>query len=431
MGPGPIPAGLKAAEEAERGQGYLEAAEVYERILGHVTDPLVRAQILCRLGNAHYQAVDPARAQRYFEQGIPLLEAEGRHREAGRYRMLLGRCYWERSRPDAAREEYEHARVTLEAEGPSEDLANAYVRLAGLHMFECEYEECKAMAQRAIEVAHTAHADAARIWAAGFLGGGLMALGQPEEGLALIDASHRDAMAQGLHWIARNALHNGIVMRCTNLRAKDALGRIGLYEELRIGGRPTPLEPFAVGSIWFFLGYPDKARVLHEQAAVLAREGESSTAEGWIRQALADNISALGRSQEAPAMMRRPEEKRELQDDVRYIQSFIRIAPDAGEVDQAVAQAERTFVGERRGALQDARPVLDAGVEAWLRGGRVARRAARLGRPPPFRARGWLALPSVLRSSSSRVGCAWPLMGDRATRRRPRRRRRANRPPRG
>ena len=368
-----IPVGLRAADEAEHGQGYREAAEVYERILGHVSDPLVRAQILCRLGNAHFQAVDPARAERYFEQGIPLLEAEGQHREAARYRMLLGRCYWERSRPEAARAEYEHARVTLEAEGPSEDLANAYVRLAGLHMFECEYEECKAMAQRAIEVANTAHAAAARIWAGGFLGGGLIALGQVEEGLALIDASHRDAMARGLHWIARNALHNGIVMRCTNLRAKEALGRIRLYDDLRVGGRPTPLEPFAIGSIWFFLGYPDKARILHEQAAVLAREGESSTAEGWIRQALADNISALGRSQEALAMMRRPDEKRELQDDVRYMQSFIRIALDAGEVDQALVQAERIFERERWGALQELRPLLDAGVEGLLRGGRVDR----------------------------------------------------------
>jgi len=38
--------------------------------------------------------------------------------------MILGRCYWERSRPRDARAEYERARAIFEADGASEDLAN-------------------------------------------------------------------------------------------------------------------------------------------------------------------------------------------------------------------------------------------------------------------------------------------------------------------
>jgi len=366
-----IPVGIKAAEDAERGQAFREAAQLYERILAHVPDDLTRGEILCRLGQAYFQAIEPARAQHYLEQGIPLLEARGQNREAARYRMVLGRCNWERSRPDVARAEYERARAIFESEGPSEDLANAYVRLAGLHLFECEYEECRALAERAIEVAQAAKAESARIWASVFYGGALAGLGQLDEGYAIMDRSHREAADRGLYWIARNALYNGIMIRNLNLHAREAMSRVALFEALRVGGRPNPLEVFAPGETWLFLGYPEKALALCEQAMVLAKESDSSTFQVWIRRGLAGATAALGHPREALAIIDAREKHTELQDLVRYEQEIIRLLIDAGDGEQAAREALTVAGRTRWGSWREAGPLYDVAVEALLAVGRT------------------------------------------------------------
>ncbi|HSO93963.1 MAG TPA: adenylate/guanylate cyclase domain-containing protein, partial [Candidatus Dormibacteraeota bacterium] len=364
------PVAMKAAEDAERSQAFREAATLYERLLTHAHDGVNRGRLLCKLGNAHYQMADPARAQRFLEEGVPLLETGGQPREAARYRMLLGRCYWERSRPADARIEYERARGVLEVEGPSEDLANAYIRLASLHFFEFEVEECRDMALRAVEVASAAGADSARIWAGVFLGGAMVPLGQLDEGFAIMDRSHEEAAARGFHWIARNALYNGIIERCLVLRAKEALPRLELFKELEVGGRPTALDLFARGSIALCLGYPEKARPYFEEALVLAREGESSTFEAWIRRNLAETISALGKVREGLAMLPAREGQQELQDLIQYERLQIRLNLDAGEVAAAVAEAVAVLARKEWGWSGEAKQLYDAAVEALLLGGR-------------------------------------------------------------
>ncbi|HSS95091.1 MAG TPA: AAA family ATPase, partial [Candidatus Dormibacteraeota bacterium] len=92
-----VPAGIKAAEDAERNQADREAAQLYERLLTHVKDGQMRAPLLCHAGSAYQRANEPAKAQRFLEQGIPLLEAGGQEVEAAGFRITLGRCYWERS----------------------------------------------------------------------------------------------------------------------------------------------------------------------------------------------------------------------------------------------------------------------------------------------------------------------------------------------
>ncbi len=129
-----IPMCIKAAEEAERRRGYLEAVELYGRVLPHLTDRLTRGQILARLGNAYFLAGDPGRAQPYLEEGIQRMDECRQGIEAASYRLSLDRCYRDRSRPDLARAEYERARESLEPQGPSEDLANAHVHLPRLEL---------------------------------------------------------------------------------------------------------------------------------------------------------------------------------------------------------------------------------------------------------------------------------------------------------
>ncbi len=367
-----IPVAIRAAEDAEGGHAFREAAELYERILAHVHDDLTRGRILCRLGNALYEANQPARAQHYFEQGVPLLEAAGQTREAARYRMVLGRCNWERSRPDVARAEYERARAVFEAEGPSEDLANAYVRLAGLHFFELEVTESHRMAQKAIEVAEAVHADSPRIWAGVFLGGAMVPMGQVDEGFAIVDASHREAVAHGLYWIARNALYNGIIERCLVFRAKEGLARIPLFKEMRVGDTPASLELFAEADCLLCLGFPDRARALYESALSLSREDQSSTFEAWIRRNLAEAVSALGQARAALELMPDRQGQREMQDLIQYERLLIRLNLDGGDQNAAVSEALVVLARPAwGGGLPETRHLYDGAVEALVGAGRT------------------------------------------------------------
>jgi class 3 adenylate cyclase/tetratricopeptide (TPR) repeat protein len=366
-----IPVGIKAAEDAERNAAYREAATLYERMLAHVRDELTRGQLVCRLGDAHFRLSDPGRAQRYLEEGIPLLEGLDQRREAARYRLVLGRCYWERSRPDAARAEYERARAELEPFGPSEDLANAYIRLAGLHFFELEDVEARDMARRAIDVAEAAHAEPARIWAGVFLGGALVSLGQPDEGFAIMDASYRDASARSLHLIAANALHNALILRCLALRAKDAFRQLPLYESLRIGGQPNRLENYDHGEVWWCFGYPAKARRFYETAIALARQQEAWTFEAWFHRSLALSVSALGRTHDAIAVLPSRESQRELQDLHRYTAYLIRLLIDDGELERAAAESLAVIGQPKLASAEQDKGLCDVVVEALTSGGRL------------------------------------------------------------
>ncbi len=54
----------------------------------------------------------------------------------------------------------------------------AYVRLAGLHAFELEYELCLEAARSAVEIAEAAGADFERVYALAFLGLGYLDAGE-------------------------------------------------------------------------------------------------------------------------------------------------------------------------------------------------------------------------------------------------------------
>lgn len=367
-----IPVGIKAAEDAERNAAYREAARIYERMLSHVRDDLTRGQLLCRLGDAHFRAGDPGRAQRYLEEGIALLESTGQLRDAASFRLVLGRCHWERSRPEVARREYERARAELDRFGPSEDLAIAYIRLAGLHFFDHENVETRDLARRAIEVAEAAKAESARIWAGVFLGGALVSLGQPDEGLAIMDASCREATARGLHLIAANALNNSIILRLLSLRAKDALRQLSQWDSLRIGGLPSRLEYYDYGQVWFFLGYPQKARAFYEKAIALARQAEASTFEAWFDRGLAASVSALGRPREAISLLPARETQREMQDQFGYALWLIRLLIDAGDIELAVAEGLSVLENHRLASTPQGKALSDEVVEAFVRGGKLA-----------------------------------------------------------
>ena len=201
------PATLAAAEDAERRYGFEEAAELYTLLLP-VTSGLERARLLCRLGEAYWRASASARGVDPLQEGVAALEAAGERLEAARHRVTLGRVIWEMNKPALAQHEYERARTVLEEAGPSSDLALAYIRLAGMAVFEVDAPAAARLAQKAIDIADAAGAEAMRTWAYNFLGVARCYSGAMEEGIALLERSYREARERELHDIAGNALHN-------------------------------------------------------------------------------------------------------------------------------------------------------------------------------------------------------------------------------
>src|SRR5439155_14668267 len=141
---------VDAAEHALRRLAPREACDLFQRAIGLTGDIRERAVLTCRLGDALHEAGDVAAAERTLSEGIAALEQLGEPRTAARYRLTLGRCCWERSQYERAREQYERTRDVLEPEGPSEELANAYIRLSGLQSFAGAADEAQRLAERAI-----------------------------------------------------------------------------------------------------------------------------------------------------------------------------------------------------------------------------------------------------------------------------------------
>jgi len=325
-----IPMCIKAADDAERRLAYLEAAALYERVLPHLGDDLLRATIACRLGNAFYLGGERRQAGTSLENGIAALEAQGRSAEAAHYRLVLGRCYWERSEPDRARSEYERARETLEPDGPSEDLALAYLRLSGLFDFQFRPQEALAMAEKAVTVADASGAHAVRIWAYNYLGLGLVGSGRVEDGLRFLDRSYQEAVAGGLEWIAGSALSNGISVRLEHFRGREALPMLERLRALR-GRNRDILGYFYEGGIYLALGEPEKALRSSEEGVQEAEAWEATTFLGWIESNLAMIFGALGRFDDGWRVLARPHPKLERQDAILRAFATMRLALDAGD----------------------------------------------------------------------------------------------------
>ncbi len=369
-----IPVCIKAAEEAERRRGYREAAELFRRALPHLNDKLMRSQILCRLGNAHLLAGDLGKAQPYLEEGVELLEQSEQTAVAARYRLALGRCHWQRSRPDLARAEYERARMALEPQGPSEDLATAYMLLATLHVFEHESGDALRMAERAAAVAEAAGSDVPRIWAYTFIGSAMAALGRVSEGLEYMDRSYQQAVERGLDWIAENAAFNTIVILWQNFRAQETLPRMRLLRALEVGGGRQDLwAAYLEGSIQVTLGDPSKARRALDLALGLAQTAENSTFVSWIERDLAYVHGALGNFAEARRLLPKRGTQRERQSALRLLLTAIRILVDTKDIEQAAREAESVFQAINWSLHLQPREVLvvDHAVEAFLKAGRT------------------------------------------------------------
>lgn len=364
--------GMEAAEQALRAQGYREAAQLFERILPLVAEPRRQAELRCRMGTAFLLNGDTALAELHLEAGVRTLDRLGDTRVAAHFRLWLGRCRWERSRPDLAAAEYESARQVLEALGPSEDLAMAYVRFAGLASFELDGTRAIEMASRAVEIATRAGADEPRIWAYNFLGLGHIQNGQVAEGIEELDRSYREAADHGLNVIAANALYNGILVRVQHFMPAEAMERVPMLKAMQAGSMAELQALRAEGFVYLWgLGLPERALETYRDALVLAREGQALSFVHWLELQLA--VVHLQLDDPDPARRLVPDGSRAQEEQDRTMKLWVRmrLGLDAGQPETAAPAADEVLAGGDR-PLRVRLALGDVAVEALIAAGRTA-----------------------------------------------------------
>lgn len=367
-----IPVAIEAAEDAESNKAYADTAALYERIVDHVDDRCRRADILARLGTAYFFDGETRRGQRYLEEGIEGLEQCGKAREAAGFRLWLGRCYWLQARPDLALRTYESARDALEPLGPSADLAIAYVRLAGLVGFDKDHELGVKLARQAVEIAEAAGADAPRIFAYGYIGDNLEALGEVEEGLKWLDRSFMEAVEHGYEWIANTALYNSVMDNLHHCRIREAKERMAQFRARFDTGNlrePSHLQLQAFLAMRAD-GEPDRARVLLEAAIPQAEELGETLFAGRMRLNLGYVYTTLDRLSDARRLIGTEPASPERME-AMYL-SYMRLALNmaAGDLQALRSDAQKVFDLVREAPnLWSEVYLLERAVDALLRAG--------------------------------------------------------------
>ncbi|MEA2683076.1 MAG: hypothetical protein QOK05_1404 [Chloroflexota bacterium] len=363
-----LPLCLDAAADAMRRRGYREAAELYERILPHMTDKLEHGRTLSRLGEANWRAGEPASAQRYLEQAIEVLDDAGEKLEGAHYRLTLARCYWETSQLGRAHEAYEASRVILAAAGPSEDLAVACCGLAGLYAFELKGPEAQQMAELAVAIGGEVGAYSPLIRAYNFLGISLVFQGQVTEGIEFMDRSYQEALTRDFDWNALTALYNSIIIRLWHLRASDCPPLVEKLRQLPEGW----WRDLAYGRARAMMSHrlADLEASLESSRAVktLGEEGGASTFVAWARRQEAIVLTEMGTPEEALSVLpqqRTGDDRQELFFDYEV---RIRTHLALGHPEEAAAVAN--LVRDAGEWAQDA-IVIDAAAEAYTAAGKL------------------------------------------------------------
>lgn len=200
---------VAAAEEALAALAPGDAAALFELAAGHA-EGQDRGLLLCRAGYARWSNEEPGAARRLLEEGIPLLDAAGLPAEAARWRLELGRAWWELQRSDLAREQYERALEELGRGEPTAALALTHIRLSGLDSFEIREEEALDHARKALAAADAAGAPMEHAWAWNFAAIATCGLGRIAEGMEAMERSYAEAVAGGFPFQASNAVFNAV-----------------------------------------------------------------------------------------------------------------------------------------------------------------------------------------------------------------------------
>jgi predicted ATPase/class 3 adenylate cyclase len=330
---------IEAAEDALAAHAYRDAADLFERAAPHLKDHVERGRLLCRAGEAHWYNTEPQAARRLLEEGIADLESAGLTVEAASHRLLLGRCFWELNRPDLARNQFLKARDVLETAGPSEALAIAYIRLAGLAIFDMGRGEGLVEAKRAAEIAEQAGSSLALAWSWSFMALAEIGLGEVELGFKHLDKSFNAAVAGDFYFQKGNAAFNA-AWTAVHL----GLGRLADTWADRLAkhwvGRPESWPIYIEGLITLQRGEVERAIELFTASTARSREASNEKNVWRSRVALAQALAEAGRADEAQAELPALSTRVEGQDAVYDGAARVRTRLAAGDAEGAFRAAE-------------------------------------------------------------------------------------------
>lgn len=329
---------IAAADDAIRTQAYRDAAQLLERAAPYITDSIERSRVLCRAADGYWNDTEPGMAKLLLEEGIVGLESAGLRVEAAEYRVLLGRCWWELQRSDLAQRETEAARAVLEAAGPSEQLAVAYIRLAGMAMFDQRVAEGFEYATRAVDTARRVGADLTLAWALNFLGGCEIGLGRVDEGFAHNDDSYNAAVAADQRYQVGNVTGNA-AWEAVHLARGDKvdLWYERLSREVDVDSDPWPY--YIRSLITLKRGQVIDALAFARNAVQRARDAGSGKMLWRAEVALAGALAENMRAAEAAAVMPPRSSRVDAQDAVYDGEGRIRVRFAAGDLTGAMEEA--------------------------------------------------------------------------------------------
>jgi class 3 adenylate cyclase len=359
---------MEAAAAAEARLGYGEAAALYSLLLPVVTTGVERARLLCHLGEAYWMMGTSAKAVEPLEEGVRLLTQASQPVEAARHRLTLGRCYWEGSHPGRARAEYEQALETLQPAGPSRDLAVAYIRLAGLHLFNLDPLPAKEFAEQAIATAIAANDEDMRIWALNFLGLARAYDGKYMEGIELVEQSAHEGLDRGLYNIAGNALHNLFALYVDTMQMDKLRELVPRLEAINVERWGT-LSRLFVASVWAHqAGQIELALKTSQELHARASFVGDANALSMARLLLALHYLELARYDDAREHMNKPSTETEAQDSVSDAWLWIRVHLATGELPKALEGADFLLTSASAADTDDGSV---AAVEAFVAAGRL------------------------------------------------------------
>jgi adenylate cyclase len=299
---------LAAGDLASERMGFVEARARYEtahRLWGE-GDDRGRLELLQKLGWARLLGGDVGGAK------TALIEAEagwrkmGEGRRAGAVLGTLGRALWIGGEGPRAREALQRSIELLEPEGPSEELARAYMHASTQNMLQGRFDDSIDQARKGLPIAEQLQLDGVRSQLLNNMGVCLTSMGDP---------SGLEPLRQAVPLAEQSGDAEAIGRAYTNL--------------------PSVLGNF---------GYHRESVALDERGRELARELGAPGFEQFIASNEASSLMELGQYEDAESLAR------------EYLDRALAMGAAPGAVN---AGSTLAIVATRRGRYEDARRMLD------------------------------------------------------------------------
>jgi DNA-binding CsgD family transcriptional regulator/tetratricopeptide (TPR) repeat protein len=241
--PRALAASVQAAAAAEQVYAFAEAQLQLERVLGlwdQVPDAearagMDRASLLSRCAEAAFAAGDAAHAAELVRQALGVADQARQPQRAGLWHEQLARYLRLLGDPAALGEQQQAVRLV--APEPSAERARVLGSLAQLLVLVDRFAEVRGVAEEAVAIASQVSARAEEATARAALGCALVNLGDPDAGLAELEAAVRLATQADDVIVALRAIqnHSDALLAAGRLKEAAAVALDGIQQARRLG----------------------------------------------------------------------------------------------------------------------------------------------------------------------------------------------------